>query len=177
MFRPPGGGRRVIQEIVAKFKERGATSPEKALTAQELGLGPRFEEAMKRRLGASGIFVEVGGKYYLDEAKLQQVQQQRAAGRGGGTGGWGFGGRMFAIRMIRMVIGLSVVVLALSNILVVRSGYVSLAVVGLLILWIVLTVAQMVYISRARRRWGAAGMAAGTPVNMAVGADKAGPYP
>ena len=111
MFRLAGGGRRVIQEIVAKFREKGATSPEKALTAQELGLGPRFEQAMKRRLGASGIFVDVGGKYYLDEAKLQQVQQERAAGHGGGMGGGrGPRGSMFALRIARMAIGLSAVV-------------------------------------------------------------------
>ncbi|HVB95847.1 MAG TPA: hypothetical protein VND41_04515 [Nitrososphaerales archaeon] len=70
MFRA-GGGRRMIQGIIARFREKGATSPEKAMTSQELGLPPRFEEAMKRRLGATGVFVDVGGKYYLDEAKLK----------------------------------------------------------------------------------------------------------
>jgi hypothetical protein len=75
MFGQPAGGRgRRIQEIVAKFREKGATSPEKAMTIQELGLPPRFEEAMKRRPGATGIFVQVGGKYYLDEARLQQIR-------------------------------------------------------------------------------------------------------
>ncbi len=77
-----------IQEVVQKFQEKGATTPEKALTAQELGLPPRFEQAMHRRLGQTGIFVEVNGKYYLNEERLKQIQQQRAAGTEGGGGGY-----------------------------------------------------------------------------------------
>jgi hypothetical protein len=75
----------MIQGIIARFREKGATSPEKAMTAQELGLPPRFEEAMKRRLGATGIFVDVGGKYYLDEAKLKQVRRNGGPGAGAGA--------------------------------------------------------------------------------------------
>jgi len=148
----------MIQGIVARFREKGATSPERAMTAQELGLPPRFEEAMKRRLGATGIFVEVNGKYYLDEAKLQQVQEQRRAA----GGGWGPTRSMIAIRMARMVVGLAAVVLGLSNLLLVRSAYVSLAVVGLVVVWIALTVFQLFYLSSARSRWGASGMHGGT---------------
>jgi hypothetical protein len=158
MFRPAGGGRRRLQEIIAKFREKGATSVEKAMTAQELGLPPRFEEAMKRRLGATGIFVDVGGKYYLDEARLQQIQQQRRAG-GGMGGGWGSRGNMFALRIARMVVGLAAVVLALSNFFIVESEYVRLAVVALIVLWIALTVFQLFYLSRTRSRWGASGLA------------------
>jgi predicted nucleotidyltransferase len=33
---------------------------------------------MHRRLGQTGVFVEVaGGKYYLSEERLKQVQEQR----------------------------------------------------------------------------------------------------
>jgi hypothetical protein len=156
MFRGGGGGR-MIQGIIARFREKGATSPEKAMTAQELGLPSRFEEAMKRRLGATGIFVDVGGKYYLDEAKLKQVQEERrrAGGRsgGGGMGGRGPSGSVFALRIARMVVGLAAVVLALSNVLFMRSAYLSLAVLGLATLWIALTVFQLFNLSRARRRW------------------------
>src|ERR1022692_992682 len=117
MFRPAGGGRRRIQEIIAKFREKGATSPEKAMTAQELGLPPRFEEAMKRRLGATGIFVEFGGKYYLDEARLQQIEEQRGTGAGGMGGQRASRRNMVAIRTARMVIGITAIVLAVSNLL------------------------------------------------------------
>jgi hypothetical protein len=166
MFRPPGGGRRVIHEIVAKFREKGATSPEKAMTAQELGLPPRFEEAMHRRLGTTGIFVDAGGKYYLDEAKLKQVQDERRGG-GGMGGGTRSRGSMIPIRMARMVVGLAAVVIALSNILVLRSGYLSLVVVGLVAIWIALTVFQLIYLSRMRRRRGAPGTESGSAVSLA----------
>jgi hypothetical protein len=88
MFRNREQMWRRIQELVQKFKERGATTPEKALTAQELGLPPRFEQAMRRRLGQTGIFVETNGKYYLNEERLRQIQQQHADGAGGGGGGF-----------------------------------------------------------------------------------------
>ncbi|MDA4115345.1 MAG: hypothetical protein OK442_02165 [Thaumarchaeota archaeon] len=152
----------MIQGIVARFREKGATSPEKAVTAQELGLPPRFEEAMKRRLGATGIFVDVGGRYYLDEARLKQVQEERRAG-GGMAGGRGQRGSVLAIRMARMAVGLVAVVLALSNILFVRSAYLSFTVVALVIVWVVLTVFQLFFLSRARSRWRASEAAAGPP--------------
>jgi hypothetical protein len=144
----------MIAGIVAKFRERGATSPEKAMTAQELGLPPRFEEAMKRRLGATGIFVEVNGKYYLDEAKLKQVQEER---RAGGWGGGGARGGMMGFWMVRRVVGLAAIVLAVLNILFVHSVYLSLTVFGLAVVWIALTVYQLLYVSRMRSRLGAAG--------------------
>jgi len=88
MFRDREEMRRRLQEIVEKFRQNGATSPEKAMTLQELGLPPRFETAMHRRLGQSGIIVEVNGKYYLNEERLKQVQEQHAQiGSRGGVGG------------------------------------------------------------------------------------------
>ncbi len=89
MFRDRGEIRRRLMEIVQRFREKGATSPEKAMTIQELGLPPRFEQAMHRRLGQLGIFVEANGKYYLDEERLRQVQEQRRmAGGSSSDGAW-----------------------------------------------------------------------------------------
>jgi hypothetical protein len=89
MLRGGGEIRRRIMEVVEKFREKGALSPEKALTAQELGLPPRFEQAMHRRLGQLRIFVEVNGKYYLDEERLRQIQEQRLkAGYRSNLEGW-----------------------------------------------------------------------------------------
>jgi len=78
--------RRRITEMAGKFREKGATSPEKAMAIQELGLPARFEEAMHRRLGQTGIFVELNGKYYLNEERFKQFQEQRAKGGSGGSG-------------------------------------------------------------------------------------------
>ena len=90
MFRNREEMRRRLQEIIEKFRQKGATSPDKAMTIQELGLPPRFEEAMHRRLGQSGIFVEINGKYYLNEERLRQIQEQRAKGGSGSGGGSGW---------------------------------------------------------------------------------------
>ncbi len=90
MFRGREGMRRRLHEIIKRFRQKGATSPEKAMTIQELGLPPRFEEAMHRRLGQLGIFVEINGKYYLNEERLKQIQEQRAKGGSGSGGGSGW---------------------------------------------------------------------------------------
>jgi lipoate-protein ligase A len=87
MFRNREETRRRLQAVVERFRQKGATSPEKAMTSQELGLPPRFEEAMYRRLCQLSIFVEVNGKYYLNEERLKQIQEQRAKARSGSSGG------------------------------------------------------------------------------------------
>ena len=160
MYSRPGGFRRRIQEIVATFREKGATSPEKAMTAQELGLPPRFEEAMKRRLGATGIFVEVGGKYYLDEARLKQVEERREGAAGDQ---WGFRRNVLVLRMARMVVGITAVLIVLANLFFLRSVYATYVVVALLLLWVILTTAQLCYVSRARSRMGRGGWSAAAP--------------
>jgi hypothetical protein len=76
MFRRRAEIRKQLSELIAKFREKGALSPEKAMTPEELGLPPRFKEAMQRRLGRTGIFVEVNGKYYLSEQRLKEVQER-----------------------------------------------------------------------------------------------------
>jgi hypothetical protein len=158
VFGQPGGGGRRIQEIAARFREKGATSPEKAMTIEELGLPPRFGMAMHRRLGASGIFVEVSGKYYLDETRLQQFQQRRAGGFGGAGGGaWQSRQNMIALRLARMAVGIATILLVLANILFIRSLDVTAIVVTLFVVWVVLTVFQFYYLARMRSRWSGAG--------------------
>jgi len=77
---PPGiegtegwGGER-IREIVRTFQAKGAISPQTALTAEELGLSRIFVRIMKRRRGRTRVFVEVNGRYYLDEKALQEMK-------------------------------------------------------------------------------------------------------
>ena len=68
----------ILIEVVDKFRKKDATSPDKAVTAEELGLPWQFKEAMNRRLGQLGIFVEVNCKYYLAEERLKEVQEKFA---------------------------------------------------------------------------------------------------
>ena len=79
------GRRREIREhlleLIEKFRKKGALSPEKAMTAEELGLPAEFKERMKRRLGQLGVFVEVDGNYYLSEERLKEVKDKIAERR------------------------------------------------------------------------------------------------
>jgi hypothetical protein len=63
-----------IRQIIQTFRTKGAVSPETALSAEELGLSRIFVRIMKRRRGKTRVFVEVGGKYYLDEKALQAMK-------------------------------------------------------------------------------------------------------
>jgi hypothetical protein len=89
MFRNPEEIRRRLNEIVEKFRQKGATSPDEAMTLQELDLPSRFEQAMHRRLGQTGIFVELNGKYYLNEERLKQIEERRLNSGSGGYSGRG----------------------------------------------------------------------------------------
>jgi len=62
-----------VSEVLEKFRQKGALSSEKALSPEELGLPPKFKEAMQKRLG---VFVEVNGKYYLSEERLREVKEK-----------------------------------------------------------------------------------------------------
>ncbi len=79
MFRRRAKVREQLLDIIEKFRQKGALSPEKAMTAEGLDLPAKFKERMKRRLGQLGIFVEVNGKYYLSEERLKDVKEQIAA--------------------------------------------------------------------------------------------------
>jgi daunorubicin resistance ABC transporter ATP-binding subunit len=68
-----------LLKIIETFREKGAISPESAMTLKELGLPPRFSRFMNGRLGQSGLFSEVNGKYYLSENGVKQIEEQRSA--------------------------------------------------------------------------------------------------
>jgi hypothetical protein len=68
-----GGDR--VRQIIATFEAKGAISPETALTAKELGLSRLFVRIMERRKGRTRIFVEINGRYYLDQEALRRMAQ------------------------------------------------------------------------------------------------------
>ena len=63
-----------IFEVVETFREKGATSPEKALSLKELGLPPMFGMMIQGPMGQSGPFREKDDRYYLVEERLKQMQ-------------------------------------------------------------------------------------------------------
>ncbi|MGD0450712.1 MAG: hypothetical protein ABSA79_06620 [Candidatus Bathyarchaeia archaeon] len=159
MFRNPEEIRRRISEIVEKFRQKGATSPEKAMTLQELDLPPRFEQAMHRRLGQTGIFLEVSGKYYLNEERLKQIQEQRANSSSGSYGG-GMRQRpptwlRYAGILLMLPIGIIVAVVLYFFFVTTGSGYYpgEFLIILLVVMLIVFAARMMLWRSR-RRYWG-----------------------
>ena len=156
--------RRPLREIIQKFREKGATSPEKAMTIQELGLPPRFEEAMHRRLGQTGIFVELNGKYYLNEERLRQVREQRGQRGGSGSGG-GYGGQgppgwlRYGGILVMLPIGIIVVAFLWYYFFVLNAGgyfpgeILIVAIVVLLILFVVRLLFSLERRKYWRERW------------------------
>ncbi|MGD0494657.1 MAG: hypothetical protein ABSB28_01295 [Candidatus Bathyarchaeia archaeon] len=139
---------RWFHDVVEKFRQKGAISPDKAMTAEELGLPPRFEEAMKRRLGRLGVFVEVNGKYYLSEERLKQVEELRSA-RGGA---WNPRNRIITLRLVQLVTIALFVTLFLVN-LFVQSWELRIVSAVLLVVWLVIAMLQIYFLSRVRKRY------------------------
>jgi len=70
-----------FRRLVSAFQQKGATSPEKALTVEQLGLSHQFEDFMEKREGQTRVFKEINGKYYLDKEALEQMRKQMANGK------------------------------------------------------------------------------------------------
>jgi hypothetical protein len=159
MFRDREEMRRRLQAVIERFRQKGATSPEKALTVQELGLPPRFEEAMHRRLGQSGIFVEINGKYYLNEERLKQIREQRAkAGSGSSAGsGWSREGPPTWSRILGVLLMLPIgIIIALVLIYFVASGggyFPGELLIVFVVIFLALFVARLLFWRSRRRYW------------------------
>ena len=146
------GGRKQIErwfyDVVEKFRQKGALSSDKTMTAEELGLPPRFEEAMKRRLGRLGVFVEVNGKYYLSEERLKQIEEMRSA-RGEA---WNPGNKIMTLRLVQLAIVAFLVTIFLVNIFV--QSWELRVVSGIFLVVLLLLIAlQIYYLSRARKKF------------------------
>jgi ABC-type multidrug transport system fused ATPase/permease subunit len=135
-------------DIVEKFRQKGALSPDKAMTPEELSLPLRFEEAMKRRLGRSGVFVEVNGKYYLSEERLKQIEEMRSA-RGGA---WNPRNRFMTLRLVQIVTVVLLVIVLLAN-LYVQSWELTLVSTAVLVVWLLIAILQIYYLFQARKRF------------------------
>ncbi|UCE44335.1 MAG: PadR family transcriptional regulator [Candidatus Bathyarchaeota archaeon] len=61
--------------IIEKLRQKGAISPDKAVSVEELGLPPELKDLMKDRLARLGVLVEVNGKLYLSEQRLKEVEE------------------------------------------------------------------------------------------------------
>jgi YVTN family beta-propeller protein len=62
-----------LEEIIQTFKNKGALTPQTALTAKELGLSRLFIRAMEKRRGQTKYIIETNGRYYLDQKALTET--------------------------------------------------------------------------------------------------------
>jgi hypothetical protein len=166
MFEDGEGRRRPLNWIIERFQQEGATSPEKAMTVQELGLPPRFEKAVRFEkvmhwgFGPSDIFVEVNGKYYLDEGRLKQIQEERARAGFGSAGGGGSNSERpaswFGHFAILLVLPISLIIVAVMLFYFISfsgeffSGEIP---VVLLIVFVGLFVARLLFRRASRKYW------------------------
>jgi hypothetical protein len=159
MNRNPEEWRQRLRAIIETFRQKGATSPEKAMAIQELGLPSRFEQAMHRRLGQTGIFVEINGKYYLSEERLKQIQEQRQKAQGGrGDGGLGRSGPPSWSRYVgiflMLPIGLIVAVVLFYFVFSSGVGYFpGEFLIVLLIVMVGVAIARIIFWQSRRKYW------------------------
>jgi ABC-type multidrug transport system fused ATPase/permease subunit len=148
MFRQRERIERWFYDVVEKFRQKGAVSLDKAMTSEELGLPPRFEEAMKRRLGRLGVFVEMNGKYYLSEDRLKQLEQLRSPRSETGNPRK----RIMTLRLFQLVTVVLFVTVLIVN-LFVQSWELRAVSVVFLGVWLLLSILQIYYLSRVRKRF------------------------
>ena len=66
----------MMDNEIEKFRNNGATSPETAMSVEELGLSVQFRTFLDRSPRLFGVFVKVANKYYLSEERLQKIEEQ-----------------------------------------------------------------------------------------------------
>ncbi|MBO3841866.1 MAG: hypothetical protein FGF48_05555 [Candidatus Brockarchaeota archaeon] len=138
--------RRRLLELVEKFREKGATSPDKAMTPEEIGLPPWFRRLMRGRLGKLGVFVEKEGKYYLSEERLKQLEKRR----GEMLEARNARRNLFMLRIARVTVGILLVSLLLVNIYVMDPS-VRIVYSILLIALLAISILQLYYLTKASR--------------------------
>jgi hypothetical protein len=134
-----------ILALVERFREKGATSPDRAMTLEELGLPPRFRHVL-HRLGRLGVFVEVDSKYYLSEERLKQIEERRQARLAARN----TRSRLLNLRILRVAISILFIALLLVN-LFVRSVEVRMASSILLVVLLAISILQLYYLTRTRK--------------------------
>ena len=134
-------------EIVERFRQKGAISPDKAMTAEELSLPPRFEVAMNRRLGRSGVFVKVNDKYYLSEERLKQIEEMPSTtitDRGPRK-------NILTLRIVQVIAVVLFMAFFLASLLF-QSWELRVVSLPFLAAWLAISILQIYYLSRIRKR-------------------------
>jgi len=76
MFDHFGEMKEMIFREIEKFRQNGAVSPDHAMSIENLGLSPKFENFLENSPRLFGILVKVDNKYYLSEERLKNIEKQ-----------------------------------------------------------------------------------------------------
>ena len=76
MFGRFGELKTMLHDEIVKFRQKGATSPETAMSVDALGLSPKFRTFLNTSPRLFGVFVKVGDKYYLSEERLRAFENR-----------------------------------------------------------------------------------------------------
>jgi DNA-binding PadR family transcriptional regulator len=76
MFGPPLPPPDAFDEVFDAFRRLNATSPDDAVTREDLGLSDTFDACINGPAGMFGVIVKVDGKYYLSEEQLNAVKER-----------------------------------------------------------------------------------------------------
>lgn len=68
--------KKILDTEIEKFRKNKATSPQTAMSLDDLGVSDKFRKFIKHSPRSFGVFVEVENKYYLSEGKLQKIEDQ-----------------------------------------------------------------------------------------------------
>ncbi|MDG6221766.1 MAG: PadR family transcriptional regulator [Candidatus Bathyarchaeota archaeon] len=68
--------KKMLDMEIEKFRKKGATSPQKAMSLDDLELSVKFRQFINHSPRLFGVFVKVDDKYYLSEEKLLKIEEQ-----------------------------------------------------------------------------------------------------
>ena len=67
---------RRLKDTIALFREKGAVTKKSALTLKQLGLPSMFKLIIQSPIGEDLPFLQVGKKFYLDEKRAKELEDQ-----------------------------------------------------------------------------------------------------
>jgi len=66
----------MLDDEIEKFRKHSATSPQTAISLDDLGVSVKFRKFLEHFPNRFGVFVEVDKKYYLSEENLSKMRGQ-----------------------------------------------------------------------------------------------------
>ncbi|MCW8802051.1 MAG: PadR family transcriptional regulator [Candidatus Bathyarchaeota archaeon] len=73
---PPFELKKILDAEIEKFRKHSATSPQTAMSLDDLGVSVKFRSFLEHFPNRFGVFVEVDNKYYLSEQNLSKMRGQ-----------------------------------------------------------------------------------------------------